>query len=340
MKHGFFLLFSLVLISNIKAQTSGFELLKKTVIGGEGGWDYLSVSPTDRRVYISHGTQVEVLNVDTHEKIGTIANTKGVHGICAVPAVGKGYVTCGTTKNIAVFDLKTFKVLQEIPAGEKADALLFDKRSGLLFVFNNGSKNVVIVDVSNDKVVKTLELGGAPEAGVSDGKGLVYVNLEDTNEIVAISTKSLMVEKRFSLAPGETPTGLGYDAKNHFLFSSCRKTATMVIIDAKTGNNIGQLPIGKGVDGVAFDPKSKLAFSSNGEGTFTVVKAYTPGKYAVLETIKTAVGARTITLDPTTNHIFTISAEYGEVPAATTENPRPRAPILPGTFMLLEFGKK
>ncbi len=319
---------------------SGFTLLKKTVIGGEGGWDYLSVTPEDRRLYVSHATQVEVLNVDTHEKIGVIPNTKGVHGICALPKLGKGYITCGTTKTVMVFDLKTLKMIKEIPAGDKPDAVLYDAYSEQIFVFNNGSKNTTVIDPKTDNVVKTLDLGGAPEAGVSNGKGLVYVNLEDTNQIVAIKTKPLIVKKRFSLAPGETPTGLGYDKKKQILFSSCRKTATMVIVSAKTGAIIGQVPIGKGVDGVAFDNKSKLAFASNGDGTFTVVKESPGGKYAVYETIKTGVGARTIAYDPSTNHIFTITAEYGPIPAATTENPRPRAPVLPGTFMVMEFGKK
>lgn len=327
--------------TNIFAQTnsSGIRLIKKTIIGGEGGWDYVTVSELERRVYLSHNNQVEVINADTHEKIGTIINLKGVHGICAVPAINKGYITNGKGNNVTVFNLKTLEAISEIPAGTNPDALMYDKYSNRVFIFNNDSKNISVIDVTTDKVIRTLDLGGNPEAGVANDKGLVYVNLEDANEIVAFESKTLAIKSRFGLAPGEQPTGIALDKKTNRLFSACRKSQLFIILDASNGKILAQLPIGKGVDGAAFDPELKHAVSSNGEGTFTVVKEFAPDKFEVVETIQTEKGARTIAFDTKTKHFFTVTAQFGDTPPATTENPRPRPAILPGSFMLLEYGQ-
>lgn len=323
-----------------QSNSSGISLIKKTVIGGTGGWDYVFISETDRHLYLSHGNQVEVVNADTHEMIGVIPDTKGVHGIVAIPILGKGYITNGKSNNVTVFDIKTLKAKQLIPAGTNPDALLYDKFSNRVFIFNNDSKNVTVIDVKTDTVVTTIDLGGNPEAGVSNDKGLVYVNLEDANEIVVFESKTLVVQNRFTLSPGEKPTGIAMDKKTHRLFSACRTSQLMMVLDADNGKIIAQLPIGKGVDGAGFDEVSKLIYSSNGDGTLTVIKEISRDKFVVLDTIKTEPGARTMTFDSKSKHIFTATPQFGETPAATADNPKPRPAILPGTFMLLEYGKK
>ncbi len=334
---------SLLFLSlSVSAQTnpSGITLIKKTVIGGTGGWDYVFISTEDRHLYLSHGNQVEVVNADTHEMIGVIPDTKGVHGIAAIPSLGKGYITNGKADNVTVFDIKTLKVTSLIPAGTNPDALLYDQFSKRVFIFNNDSKNVTVIDAKMDTVITTIDLGGNPEAGVSNDKGLIYVNLEDANEIVVFESKTLTVKNRFKLSPGEQPTGIAMDKKSHRLFSACRASQLMMILDADNGKIVAQLPIGKGVDGAGFDDVSKLIYSSNGDGTLTVIKEVSRDKFEVLDNIQTEQGARTMTFDSKTKHVFTTTPQFGATPAATTENPRPRPAILPGTFMLLEYGKK
>jgi YVTN family beta-propeller protein len=322
--------------STLFAQTT---LKKSTVVGGEGGWDYLSVNAKDRRLYLSHGNQVEVLNVDTHEKIGSIPDTKGVHGIEAVPSIGKGFITSGRTNSVIVFDLKTLAKLSEIPTGENPDALLYDKFSNRIFVFNHKGGSITAIDASTLKAIETVKLGGeAVEAGVTDGKGTIFVNLEDLNEIITFDAKSLSIKNHYKIGTGEEPTGLAIDLKSERLFTVCGNKK-MIILDAKDGKVITEIGIGGRCDGVAYDPASKTAFSSNGEGTITAVHEDSPNKFTVTETIKSVVGARTITYDEKTHHIFTVSAQYGETPPVTTENPRPRAKIVPNTFMVMEFGK-
>lgn len=319
---------------------SGIGLIKKTVIGGSGGWDYVFISSEDRHLYLSHGNQVEVINADSHETIGVIPDTKGVHGITTIPALSKGYITNGKTNNVTVFDTKTLKAKLLIPAGTNPDALLYDRFSARVFIFNNDSKNVTVIDAKTDTVITTIDLGGNPEAGVANDKGLVYVNLEDANEIVVFESKSLAIKNRFKLSPGEKPTGIAMDKKTHRLFSACRNSQLMMVLDADNGKIVAHLPIGKGVDGAGFDDKSKLIFSSNGDGTMTIIKEISADKFLVIDTVKTELGARTMTFDSKTRHIFTATPKFGETPAATPDNPKPRPAILPGTFMLLEYGRK
>ena len=327
-----------LLAPNHALSQSGYHLLKKTVIGGEGGWDYLSVDEQNRRLYISHGTKVEVLNADNHEKIGIVGGLQGVHGAIAVPSKGRGITTNGRTGNLTIFDLATLKVVAEIPAGKNPDALLYDPFSDRVYVFNHSGGDVTVVDIGAAKVTGTVVIGGdGLEAGVSDGKGTIFVNLEDSHEIVSFDTKTLAVRNRWKLTPGEEPTGLAYDAAHHRLFSACHNEL-LIVLDSETGKVVGQVPIGKRVDGVVFDPFAQVAITSNGEGTITVVKEVSPDEFKVLETVKTAVGARTITLDPRTHHVFLSSADFGETPAPTTDNPRPRPKVVPGSFFVMEIG--
>jgi DNA-binding beta-propeller fold protein YncE len=330
----------LLFANNMVAQTSGYQLIKKTVIGGEGGWDYLSVDAENRRLYVSHSTKVEVLNADTHEKIGEIPNLQGVHGVIAVPKAGRGITTNGRGNTATIFDLKTLKTIVELPTGKNPDALLYDEFSKRVFIFNHSDVTTTAIDIEAGKVVGTLDLGGtALEAGATDENGSIFVNLEEAHEIVSFDAKTLVVKNRWKIAPCEEPTGLAIDTKTKRLFSVCHN-GWMMVIDSEKGNVVTQVPIGKRVDGVVFDPKSKLAFSSNGEGTITVVQELSANEFKVVETIKTEVGARTIALDSKTHHVFVSTAQYGETPAATAEVPNPRPKVMLGTFMILEYGKK
>lgn len=320
------------------AQSTNWKLIKKTVIGGEGGWDYLKVDSESKRLYVSHGNQVEVLDTETHKKLGVISGTEGVHGIVVVPKSGRGITTNGWTKTAKIFDTKTFASIADLPTGAKPDAVLYDDYSGHVFVFNNESASATVIDILSAKVIGTVELAGAPEAAVADGKGIIFVNLEDTHEVVSFDTKSFAIKNRWSLAPGEEPTGLAFDPKTHRLFSVCHNEL-MIVLDSDNGKVVAQLPIGKRVDGAAFDPFSNCVISSNGEGSLTIVHEISPNEFKVLETVKTEVGARTIAYDPLTHHVFLSTAQYGAAPAATTKNPNPRPSIVPGTFMVLEYGR-
>ena len=318
------------------AQTT---LIKKTVVGGEGGWDYLSVNAQDRQLYLSHGNQVEVLNIDTHEKIGVIPDTKGVHGILAVPNLGKGFITAGRTNSVIVFNTKTLEKITEIPTGDNPDALLFDKFSNRVFVFNHKGGSVTAIDAATLQAIETVKLGGeAAESGASDEKGTIFVNLEDLNEIISFDAKTLVIKNHFKIGTGEEPTGLAIDLKNNRLMAVCGNKK-MIVLNAKDGKIIDEITIGERCDGIVFDPTSKTAYTSNGEGTISVVKEEAPNNYTVIQTLKSEKGARTITLDTKTHHVFTMSAQYGETPTVTMANPHPRPKVLPGTFMVLEFGK-
>lgn len=340
MKKISYLLFVVFGVTQATFAQSGFQLIKKTVIGGEGGWDYLSVDDQNRRLYVSHSTQAEVLNVDTHEKIGTIADLKGIHGVIAVPKSGRGVTTNGRSNSVTIFDLKTLKSIVELPTGKNPDALLYDKFSDRVFIFNHSDVTTTVIDITEGKVIGTVDVGGtALEAGVSDENGTIFVNLEDTHEIVSFDAKTLAIKSKWKIAPGEEPTGLAIDVKNHRLFTVCHN-GWMMVLDSDKGTVVAQVPIGKRVDGVVFDPKLRMAISSNGEGTMTVVQEVSPNEFKVIETVKTEVGARTIALDAKTHHVFVSTAQYGETPAATTENPNPRPKIVPGTFMVLEYGMK
>ncbi len=322
------------------AAPAPYRLLNTIAIGGEGGWDYLSVDPAGTRLYVSHGTQVEVVDLKTRKVIGTIPNTPGVHGIAVVPGANRGYITCGRNNTCVVFDLKTLKPIgAPVATGPKPDALLYDAFSKRVFLFSNEGGKSTVLNATTGAVVGTAELGGDVEAPATDGHGTIFVNIEDKSEVIAFDAKTLAVRKRTSLAPGEEPTGLGYDRKTNRLFSGCANEK-LVVTDGKTGKQVAVLPTGKGTDGAVFDPSTNNVITSNGgSGTFTVIHEDTPDKYTVVANVPTARGARTIALDPKTHHLFTCTAEYGPTPAPTTENPRPRPSIVPGTFRVLEFGR-
>lgn len=316
----------------------GYHLLKKHVLGGEGGWDYMALDAGTRLMYVTHGTAVEILNVDTGLKGEAIPNLKGVHGVALAPERNRGYISNGRGNCVSVFDLKTHRVLEEVPSsGQNPDAIMYDAFSGRIFTFNGRTANATAIDADTNKVVGTVDIGGKPEFAVTDGKGMIFVNNEDKSEVVAFDAKSLEIKKRWPIAPGEGPSGLAIDLRNKRLFSVCDKV--MIVSDFENGKVVTTVPIGAGPDAVRFDPETGLIFASNGEGTLSVVKQESADKYALVETVPTARGARTMELDPKTHHVFVVTAEFGPAPAPTAEQPRPRPTIVPGTFMVLEFGK-
>lgn len=324
---------------NGQAQPSpGYHLLKKFVLGGEGGWDLLAVDSAAHRLYISRATHVMVVDSDSGAIVGDIANTPRVHGIAIAPEFGKGFITNGGDATVTIFDLKTLKPSSQVKVGQNPDAILYDPVSKRIFAFNGNSKDATAIDAGTGTVAGTLALGGKPELGVADERGRVYVNLEDKSQIVAIDSRKLKIEATWPLAPGEEPTGIAMDRKHRRLFVTC-SNKLMAVVNADNGKLLTTLPIGSGVDGAAFDSDKQLAFSSNGDGTLTVVREDSPDKFSVAENVVTQRGARTLDLDQKTHRVFLVTAEFGPTPAPTVERPRPRPPMLPGTFTLLVFGR-
>jgi len=328
--------FSLAVIE--QANPSGYHLLKKIPIGGEGGWDYLALNGQTRLLYVTHGSTVEIVNIDTGVKGEAIANLKGVHGVTFAPEKNRGYISNGRGNSVSVFDLKTNTVLEEIPSsGQNPDSIMYDAFSDRVFTFNGRTANATAIDAATNKVVGTVDIGGKPEFAVTDGKGTIFVNNEGKSEIVSFDAKTLEVKKRWSIAPGEGPSGLAIDLRNKRLFSVCDKV--MVVSDFETGKVVTTVPIGSSPDAVRYDAGTGLVFSSNGEGTLTIVRQESVDKYSLLETVATARGARTMELDPKTHHVFVVTAEYGPTAAPTKEQPKPRPSVVPGSFHVLEFGK-
>jgi len=315
--------------------STSYKISNKFSIEGDGSWDYLTMDDSTHHLFISHGTITQVLDVTTGKLAGTIKDTKGVHGIAIAKDLNKGFISNGKDTSVTVFDLKTLTTIEKVKVtGKNPDAILYDPFSHRVFTFNGRSSNATVIDAKTDKVLGTITLEGKPEFAVSDGNGKIYVNIEDKSKICEIDPITMKVEQTWSIAPGEEPSGLALDNKTHRLFSVTDKL--MVIMDALTGKVITTLPIGDRVDGVAFDPEKKIAYSSNGDGTITAVKEENENTFKVIATIKTQTGARTITIDLLTHKIYLPTAEFGETPKATTENQHPRPAIKPGTFVILE----
>ena len=313
----------------------GYRLARTIPIGGEGGWDYLTVDTAAHRLYVSHATRVEVIDTEKNAVVGAIPDTPGVHGIALVPELGRGFTSNGRAGTVTVFDLKTLAVITTVKVtGEKPDAITYEPTSRRIFTFNGDSANATAIDAASAQVVGTIPLGGKPEFAVADGNGRMYVNLEDTATLVAFDARTLEVKGRWPLAPCETPTGLGIDREHRRLFVGCR-SKVMAVVDGDSGRVIATLPIGGGVDGIAFDPATALAFASNGEGTVTVVHEDSPEKFTLVGDVPTKRGAKTLALDGATHRIYLSAAQFGPPPSPTAENPKPRPSVLPGTFEIL-----
>ncbi|HYR46173.1 MAG TPA: YncE family protein [Thermoanaerobaculia bacterium] len=312
-----------------------YAVLRKIPVGGEGGWDYLTLDAASRRLYVSRGTRVIVLDADSGTPAGEIAGTQGVHGIALAADLKRGFTSNGRTSTVTIFDTTTLAVLGEVKAtGENPDAIIYDPASRRVFAFNGRGKNATAIDAAAGTVAGTIPLDGKPEFAAADGRGHVFVAIEDKNEVTAIDSRALRVENNWPLAPCEEPTGMSIDAAHRRLFVGCH-SKTMVVMDSGTGRVVATLPIGEGVDATAFDPGASLAFASNGDGTLTVVKEDGPDSFRVLENAATQRGARTMALDEKTHRVFLAAAEYGPPPPATAEQPRPRPPMLPGSFTIL-----
>jgi len=288
----------------------GYSVVKKISVSGQGGWDYLTVDDAARRLYVSHGTQVEILNVDTGESLGSIA-TMGVHGIALAPEFNHGFVSDGKANKVLMFDLKTDKVLAEIPSAKNPDGIIYDPATQRVFAFNGGSNSATAVNAATGKVAGTVDLGGGPEFAAADGNGYVFDNLEDESQVLKINARELKVEDRWPTAPCSSPSSMAIDRANRRLFVGCR-SKVMAVVNADTGQVITTLPIGDHVDATAFDPDTKLIFNSNGEGTITVIRQENPDKYSVVETVTTVPRAKTMALDPKTHRLFLSTAENGQ----------------------------
>ena len=293
------------------ASAAEFAITNKISIPGQGSWDYLTVDEAARRLYVSHGTQVEVIDVDSGAIVGSISKTLGVHGIAIAPELGRGFVSNGQSSTVTIFDLKTLKPIAEVPTGQKPDAIIFDPATSRVFAFNGGSNSVTAIDAATGKVAGTIDLGGGPEYAAADGDGFVYNNLEDESLVLKIDSRKLAVDKRWPTAPCASPSSMAIDRANRRLFLGCR-SKVMAVMNADTGQVITTLPIGDHVDATAYDPETKLIITSNGEGSITVVSEDNPNKYSVVQTVKTLPRAKTMALDPRTHRLFLSTAEAGQ----------------------------
>jgi DNA-binding beta-propeller fold protein YncE len=316
----------------------GYHVVQKIQIGGGGSWDYLRLEESSRRLFVSNGTRVVVLDIDAGKVLGEIPDTLGVHGIAFAPELNRGYTSNGRTNNVTVFDLTTLKPLSQITTGQNPDSIVYEPKTGRIFTFNGRSNDSTAIDARSGQVAGTIPLGGKPEFSVADGSGKVYVNIEDTNEVAVIDAQKLNMLLRYSIAPCDEPTGLALDSKNRRLFSVCGNE-TMAVTDADSGKVLATVPVGAGTDGAGFDPGTGLAFSSNGgDGTLSVVQEV-KGKYAVVETVPTARGSRTMTVDTKLHRVYLPAVEYETASAAQSGGRGGRASSLPDSFHLLVVGK-
>ncbi len=336
MKYAFLGLLSCALFASsgniLNAQgTSGYKVVNTFHIVSSGGWDYIAVGPDNNKIYVSHGGQVNILNETTGDSVGVIPNTAGVHGIAFVPALNKGYTSNGRSNNVTVFDLNTNKILSQIATGENPDAIMYDEFSKKIITCNGRSKDLSVIDPNTEKVVATIPVGGKPETAVSDNAGNIYVNIEDKNQISKINISTNAVEASWSIAPGESPTGLAIDTKTKRLFAGCDKQ--LIVVDATNGKVVDKLAIADGCDGVAFDNSLKYIFASCGTGKLSIVQELSADKFTVIDNVETKRSARTIALDEKTHEVFLPAADTQ--PGAAGERPK----MIPGSFQVLVVKK-
>lgn len=310
------------------AQTTSLKVSDTFHIQSSGWWDYIFVDTASNKLYVSHGTQVNVLDKNTGDSIGVIPNTNGVHGIALVHSLNKGFTSNGRANNVTVFDLNTLQVLDSVATGENPDAIFYDDYSKKIITCNGRSKNLSVIDPATDKVVATIDVKGKPETAVSDGAGKIFINNEDKSEIEVVDINTDKLINSWPIAPGESPSGLSIDRATKRLFAGCDNKMLMVI-DAVNGKVVTHVPIGDGCDGTAFDPATKTVYSSNGEGTLTVIKEVAKDKFEVAANVPTKQGARTLAVDTKTNTIYLPTANFGP----STGNGRP--PMIPGSFQVL-----
>ena len=327
---------ALLLALFFAAATPHYHVVKHFPVGGDGGWDYLTIDGPTHRLFISRGDHVTVLDVASGRVVGEIPKTEGVHGIAIDRELHRGFVSNGRLDSVTIFDLDSLKVIGDVKTSPRPDAIMFEPVSSRVFTFDAGGKNSTAIDAAKGTVAGEIPLGGKPEFAVHDGKGHVFVNIEDTSELAEIDAKELRVMRRWKLEGCEDPSGLAIDRQHKRLFSGCANKV-MAVSSIETGKVIATVPIGEGVDGDGFDPEYGVAFASNGvSGTLTVVRELSPDRFEAVENVPTARGARTMTVDEKTHHIFLPTAQFGPPPAPTPDRPRPRPTILPGTFEIIE----
>ncbi len=325
------LLASMFCCCSLSAQ-SNYKIANKIHVEGDGWWDYISFDETNGRIFVSHANMAQAINAKTGNIAGTIPDTKGIHGIAIAADINKGFTSNGRDSSVTVFNLKTLEIITRIKVtGKNPDAILYDQFTHKVFTCNGGSSSSTVIDANANKVINTILLDGKPEFSATDGKGTIYINIEDKSMINVINSQTEKVTDRWSLAPGDEPSGLVLDKENNVLFSVC-SNKLMVIINTKSGKVITTLPIGSRCDGVTFDPFYKRAYSSNGEGNITIVQEENSNSFKVLETITTQPGARTITVDKTTHHLYLPYAEFESEPSANKHHPA----VKPGTFTIID----
>ena len=327
------LLFGAALILAAPAVAQNYTITHTFKLGGDGGWDYLALDTASHGLFIARQDRVMVVDPENGKPIAVIPGLNRAHGIAFAYAQGHGFATSGADSTVTMFDLKTLKVLKRTKAAIDDDAVLFDPATGHIFTMNGDAKSSSVIDAKTGDLIGSIDLGGGPEFGVSAGDGKLYINIEDASEVVEVDAAAMKVTRRWSIKPCESPSGLAIDRVHHRLFSGCRN-GTMGISDAQAGKLITTVPIGRGVDACRFDEGTGLAFASNGDGTLTVIHEDSPDTYTVVGNVHTMRGARTMELDPVTHRLFTVSAEFGPVPAGQR-----RPPVLPGTFSLLELDR-
>lgn len=317
------------------ASPQSYEVTGRIQIGGSGGWDYLTADAANHRLYVSHGGEVVVADLNSNRVLGRISGMNRIHGIALANDLGYGFISDGGNNEVVMFSLQDLSIKQKIKAGTNPDGIVYDPVSKRVFAFNGRSQNATAIEATSGTVAGTIALGGKPEFPVSDGKGSIYDNIEDKSEVVRINSKTLAVESHWPLTPCESPSGLAIDTESRRLFSVC-DNKLMAVVDADSGKVVATPAIGEGPDAAGFDPGRKLAFSSNGEsGTLTVVKESGKDQYSVAQTLKTAEGARTMALDDKTHKIYLSTAKFGPAPAPTADRPHPRPPVLSGSFEIL-----
>jgi YVTN family beta-propeller protein len=324
----------------LRAAAADYQIVARYPIGGTGSYDYLRVDAAARRLYIAHEKRFEVLDADTGKKLGEIAPTSRAHGVALAPDTGHGFASSGMDDEITMFDLKTLATIKKIHStGSNPDAIEYDPQSKLVYTGNHGSGEVTVIDPATGDIVATIKLGGKLEGIGFDGRGQGFVIAEDKSAVHVFDTKTRQPKATWSLAPGEGGTGLGVDAVHHRLFAACANNKA-VVLDSDTGKVIATPTIGDDPDGLAFEAKTGRIFTSNVDGTITIIQQESPDKYSVLQNVKTSPGCKTIALDEKTGRVLTCAPQFGPRPAAVKGGPRPKAPTLPGTFEAIVVGLK
>jgi hypothetical protein len=322
----------------------GYHLLKKYTFGAAEGsnreyFDYITVDSSARRVYLSHGTEVKVINPDTGALIGNITGLKQDHGVALAHEFGRGFISDGAEGKVVIFDLKTLRPIGEVKADKDADCVLYDPASKRVFVMNGDPHSSTVIDAERGTAAGSMDLGGAPEFAVADGRGTVYVNLEDKNEVVAIDSHKLTIKSRWPVSPAGGPTALALDQEHHRLFSAGRNPQMLVVLDADNGHIIQSFPISAGVDAAAYEPETGLLFASTREGIIHVFHEDSADKFSEVETVKTEFGAKTMGLDSKTHQLFVDTADFAPAANPTADQPQPRRTAIPGTFRVLVYGR-